>query len=376
MSRWRPSVTSTASARRSWRSARARARSRAGRRCSPPAASTRCSCARRRCTMRRPRSPRFERGLAVYLEKPLARSLADGEAIVAAWQGSGTVCAVGYQWRSLDVVAQLRTLLRGTQPGLLVSRSFGPTEGARHDLEQGAAWFADPAISGGLLFELASHDIDLQIALAGPVESVQATAGEWPARARRPPAEPAWTTPSRCSCASPAAASAPATSPGAPSSPRRSTRSTSRRSDAALELVLDPVFELRGRARGTEVSLRGSEHPRLSTVTRFLDAARRGDPPRCPAPPPTRSPPCAPCWPASRQSRAASASRSRASARVRRLFACDCPAQPRPHAAASRRSESASERGTDKGVVEPIAPWQGLTPAAVRRQTPACRPAR
>src|SRR6185295_9558152 len=36
-------------------------------------------------------------------------------------------------------------------------------------------------------------------------------------------------------------------------------------------------------------------------------------PPRCPAPPPTHSPPYAPCWPASRQSQAASACRSRAS---------------------------------------------------------------
>ena len=56
-------------------------------------------------------------------------------------------------------------------------------------------------------------------------------------------------------------------------------------SDAALELVLDPAFELSGRARGAEVSLRGSEHPRLSTITRFLDAARRGDPAAVPCTP-------------------------------------------------------------------------------------------
>jgi myo-inositol 2-dehydrogenase / D-chiro-inositol 1-dehydrogenase len=117
----------------------------------------------------------LERGLAVYLEKPLARSLADGEAIAAAWRESGCVCAVVYQWRSLDLLAELRALLRGTQPGLLVSRSFGATEAARRDLDEGT-WFTDPSASGGILFELASHDIDLQIALAGPVEWVHASA--------------------------------------------------------------------------------------------------------------------------------------------------------------------------------------------------------
>src|SRR5438876_1227386 len=39
-----------------------------------------------------------------------------------------------------------------------------------------AAWFADPTLSGGILFELGSHDIDLQIAVAGPVREVQAQA--------------------------------------------------------------------------------------------------------------------------------------------------------------------------------------------------------
>ena len=123
----------------------------------------------------------LERGLAVYLEKPLARSLADGRRIVAAWEASAAVCAVGYQWRSLDLVRELRELLRGAAPGMLVSRSFGPTESGRGDRRAaagagGASWFVDPGRSGGILFELGSHDIDLQLALAGPVESVQASA--------------------------------------------------------------------------------------------------------------------------------------------------------------------------------------------------------
>src|SRR2546430_2390373 len=91
----------------------------------------------------------LERGLATYLEKPLARTLADGEAIVAAWRASGTVCAVGYQWRSLDVLDDVRAALGGETPGMLISRSIGPTEPARRDLERLGAgrersWFTDP----------------------------------------------------------------------------------------------------------------------------------------------------------------------------------------------------------------------------------------
>jgi predicted dehydrogenase len=219
----------------------------------------------------------FERGLAVYLEKPLARSLADGEAIVAAAQRCGAVCAVGYQWRSLDVVDELRSLLRGAQPGLLVSRSFGPTEGARHDLEQGAAWFADPAASGGLLFELASHDIDLQIALAGPVESVQATAGSGLlALAGRPPSrlDDAVSVLLRFAGGGLGACHVAWSTEQSPPLYSLDVQTA----DAALQLVLDPAFELRGHARGAQVSVLGSEHPRVSTVTCFLEAARRGDP--------------------------------------------------------------------------------------------------
>jgi myo-inositol 2-dehydrogenase / D-chiro-inositol 1-dehydrogenase len=226
----------------------------------------------------------LERGLPVYLEKPLARSLADGEAIAEAWRRTGAVCAVGYQWRALDVLDELRALLRGAQPGLLVSRSFGPTEGARNDLEQGADWFAEPDRSGGLLFELASHDIDLQIALAGPVGSVQATAESGLlALAARPvsalddaiaiqmrfkgggigTANVAWSTEQR--------------------SPLYALDIHA--AGVALELVLDPHFSLTGQAHGSEVAGQATSGSRHASVRRFLAAARSGDPASVPCTP-------------------------------------------------------------------------------------------
>jgi myo-inositol 2-dehydrogenase/D-chiro-inositol 1-dehydrogenase len=226
----------------------------------------------------------LERGLAVYLEKPLARARADGEAIVSAWRQSGAVCAVGYQWRSLDVLDELRALLRGAQPGLLVSRSFGPTEGARRDLEQRAAWFADPAAGGGMLFELASHDIDLQIALAGPVESVQASADSGLlALAGRSPSllDDAVAVLLRFEGGGIGAAHVAWSLEQSPPLYALDVQAA----DVALRLALDPVFELRGRAAGSEVAVTGAVHPRKSSVTRFLAAARSGDPAAVPCSP-------------------------------------------------------------------------------------------
>lgn len=210
----------------------------------------------------------LQQGLAVYLEKPLARSAADGETIDAAWRESGGVCAVGYQWRSLALLGRVRDELAGVAPGMLVSRSVGPTEPGR-----AASWFGDPAASGGILFELGSHDIDLQQSLAGPAESVQALSGRglgtgggalddavavlvryaggglgvisvgWMERQEPPIYELDVLAP-----------------------------------DVALHLALDPEFRLAGRARGGTVDQEEAADPRISAVAGFLDAARGGDP--------------------------------------------------------------------------------------------------
>ena len=195
------------------------------------------------------------------------------------------------------------------QPGMLVSRSFGPTEGARRDLEQGAAWFADPAASGGLLFELASHDIDLQSALAGPVESVQATAESGLlALAGRPPsplddavavqmhfagggigtAHVAWSTEQR------------------PPLYALDVQAA----DSALQLVLDPVFELRGHAAGKPSPSRAACVPASPRSPASWTPCAAAIPPACPAARWTRSARSRPCSHANARSRAASASSS------------------------------------------------------------------
>jgi predicted dehydrogenase len=223
----------------------------------------------------------LERGLAVYLEKPLARSLEDGRAIVAAWRRSRSVCAVGYQWRSLDVVPVLRRAIAGVVPGLLVSRSLGPTETGRHDRDVLAAgpsgsWFLDPARSGGILFELGSHDIDLQCALAGPVASVHAASSSGLlALAGAPPSglDDAIVLTLRFASGTLGSIVVGWTDAQEPPIYQLDVLAA----EHALHLELDPVFRLEGRAGGEWISEVAHEDPRESTLDRFLEAARAGN---------------------------------------------------------------------------------------------------
>jgi myo-inositol 2-dehydrogenase/D-chiro-inositol 1-dehydrogenase len=118
---------------------------------------------------RAPTVAALQAGIHVYLEKPIARDVADGEAIVTAAKASEAVCAVGYMWRGSELLGRTRDLLGAGDVALLVSRNYGPVA-AR-------PWFMDREQSGGQILERASHHIDLQRAIAGEVAAVQAIGG-------------------------------------------------------------------------------------------------------------------------------------------------------------------------------------------------------
>ena len=87
-------------------------------------------------------------------------------AIAEAVRSSGAVVAVGYQYRAIDFLPDLRAAVEGDALGMLTSYSVGATAGR--------PWFVNQAEGGGQVLERASHHIDLQCAIAGAVEWVQA----------------------------------------------------------------------------------------------------------------------------------------------------------------------------------------------------------
>jgi predicted dehydrogenase len=217
-----------------------------------------------------PAAAAFGRGIPVYLEKPLARSADDGETIVAAWRASGVPCAVGYQWRSLDVLDRVRTELAGAAPGLLVSRGLGPAQRGRT-----GTWFEDASASGGVLFELASHDIDLQRAVAGPVAEVQAAAAGGllaTAAAGAPDLDDAVAVVMRFAGGGLGMVALGWTDAQQPPAYSLDVMAA----EVALRLDLAGPGRMHGRSHGADVDSAGAADPRRASLAHFLEAVAGG----------------------------------------------------------------------------------------------------
>jgi myo-inositol 2-dehydrogenase / D-chiro-inositol 1-dehydrogenase len=215
------------------------------------------------------------RGLPVYLEKPIARTLPDAAAIVEVAERTGTVCAVGYQWHALDLLDDLRQLLEGEQVGLLVGTSIGPT--------QSRPWFLDRRAGGGNLLERGSHHLDLARAVGGDVVSVQAAAsGVRLARSAGSPdstagdgdIDDAVTITLKLASGALATVLVAWTRPGQPGSYGLDVVA----SDSTLRLNLDPDFTLTGMSHDRPVTRVSSSHPLERSWRRFLHAVAQRDP--------------------------------------------------------------------------------------------------
>jgi myo-inositol 2-dehydrogenase/D-chiro-inositol 1-dehydrogenase len=210
----------------------------------------------------------LERGIHVYLEKPIARGLDDARAIVEAAGHSDAVCAVGYQWRGVEVLDDLRDALDGQEVGLLIGIGTGPTKSR--------PWFLDRSQGGGNVLERASHQIDLERAVGGEVVAVQAAASTIKlaqSRGEGGDIEDAAALVLHFACGAIGAIQIAWTMDGLPGTYSLDVLG----SESSLHLELDPDFSLRGQSRGRQVEATSHQHPLERSVARFLAAAREGD---------------------------------------------------------------------------------------------------
>ena len=108
----------------------------------------------------------------VICEKPLARTVEDGEAMIAACRAAGVPLFVAHVVRYVnEFVAARQAVEQGRVGRLAVIRlrreSSRPNKPEDH-------WFFDPGKSGGVMMDLLVHDYDYARYLAGEVESVWA----------------------------------------------------------------------------------------------------------------------------------------------------------------------------------------------------------
>jgi predicted dehydrogenase len=105
----------------------------------------------------------FEAGLHVYVEKPLALSLGEADAMIAAWRAAGTAGMVGFNFRFHPLIQATRARLGAGELGEIVAVRTMFTS-ARRVLP---GWKADPRAGGGALADLATHHFDLVAHLTG-----------------------------------------------------------------------------------------------------------------------------------------------------------------------------------------------------------------
>jgi predicted dehydrogenase len=117
----------------------------------------------------------LERGLPMFVEKPLAVDLTTAEDIAARVEQAGVVTGTGYHWRCLDIVAEAQGLLRDAAPLLAC--------GYWLDKKPTAAWWARPDRSGGQVVEQLTHVIDLARLLLGEAVDVYAVGARQPTSA-------------------------------------------------------------------------------------------------------------------------------------------------------------------------------------------------
>jgi len=116
----------------------------------------------------------LERGRHALVEKPLALSVADAEAVIQAASRGGLTLATVSQRRFEPV---MQTLHRAVSDGALGTISLVVAEGLYmrpQSYYDGAAWRGTTALDGGVLMNQAIHLVDLVRWLGGPVRSVAA----------------------------------------------------------------------------------------------------------------------------------------------------------------------------------------------------------
>ena len=127
----------------------------------------------------------LDRGLHVLCEKPFALNVADAEAMLAAAERAGTVCAIAHEFRYTPARLAIKELIDNAHLGPLraiESSAFGTMLRA-HGTRPNSWWF-ERSRGGGVTGAILSHLIDQATWLAGR-EPVRATGFERTANPQR-----------------------------------------------------------------------------------------------------------------------------------------------------------------------------------------------
>lgn len=113
----------------------------------------------------------FEAGKHVVIEKPLALSLPEADAIIEAAERSGKFLMVAHVLRFWPEYLAILALVQSEELG----KPLLATAQRLSNMPQWATWFRDPEATGGAVLDLHIHDLDMMNWLFGQPKDVFAT---------------------------------------------------------------------------------------------------------------------------------------------------------------------------------------------------------
>lgn len=105
-----------------------------------------------------------QRGLHLFVEKPVSASMQQARAIAAAIAQAGVISSVGYHFRYMQACQKTKELLAGRTIGMALGYWMGSMPGVE--------WWRQLALSGGQAVEQTTHIFDLARWLVGEVKEV------------------------------------------------------------------------------------------------------------------------------------------------------------------------------------------------------------
>jgi predicted dehydrogenase len=120
----------------------------------------------------------LEAGAHVYCEKPMAPTLAECAAMVAAEKRSGRHLQIGFEYMHGTMTSRLRQLVREGYFGELTWASVLDSRGHwwsdSPDVDRATIWKLDRQRGGGIIFHCGIHQLDMIRCYLGPIAEVTA----------------------------------------------------------------------------------------------------------------------------------------------------------------------------------------------------------
>lgn len=113
-----------------------------------------------------------EAGKHVFLDKPIAHTVADGKALTKACADAGVVLAIGYQRRRESHFRWIREKIDAGEFGRLVQAECNISRDREGQFELGHWRYQADAMPGGVMLQIGIHYTDVLTYIMGPIAAV------------------------------------------------------------------------------------------------------------------------------------------------------------------------------------------------------------